>query len=716
MKVRIGIDVGGTFTDAVIIDNDTFKLIGSLKIPTSHTSCDGVASGIIDVIQNIMAKYKIDPKDVVFIAHGTTQATNALLEGDVVPVGIIGMGQGLEGLKAKADTQVGDIELAPSRYLHTVHRYIDTARENDVGQVINELKNEGCDVIVASAAFAVDNPSTEISVVRKAVDMGMISTGSHEISKLYGLKIRTRTAAINASILPKMMDTASMTESSVKKAGIKAPLMIMRCDGGVMDINEVRKRPILTMLSGPAAGVAGALMYEKVSDGIFLEVGGTSTDISAIKNGKVMVEYAEVGGHKTYLNSLDVRTVGVAGGSMIQIGENGVIDVGPRSAHIAGLKYAVYTKPEDILEPRIVLFQPKAGDPDYAVIKCADGSRYAVTVSCAANILGFVKPGNYSYGNVTAARKAFEPFARKFNISVEKFAEQILCKAAEKNEAVVKSLISDYKLDISNLELIGGGGGAAAIVPHLAKHMGLQWRIAENAEVISPIGVALAMIREVIERTISNPTPADILKIRKEAEQAAINSGAVAESIELHVEVDSTHNIVRVIATGATEFRTKDLAQERLSKEAILEAAAKSINIASDNVKIAGTTGDLYIIEGTVLAKKLFGLLKKVSNPIRVVDSNGIVRIKKSQGRLFRISLKNFLSELDAAIEQCTIYSDGGKEIPDVFLMYGKKVVDLSGLIAKEQIVSVAELEVNGLNEECKIYALISSKSKNAGG
>ncbi|WP_193328926.1 hydantoinase/oxoprolinase family protein [Caldanaerobacter subterraneus] len=714
LKVRIGIDVGGTFTDAVAIDNDTYELIGTIKVPTTHTAKEGVAKGIVEALMKLMEEHNINPEDVLFIAHGTTQATNALLEGDVVPVGIIAAGKGLEGIKVKSDTNIQDIELAPGKILKIASQYIelDEEFEKKVEMKIEEFKNQEIGAIVAAQAFSVDDPTIENKIVEIAEQKGLPATATHEITKLYGLKIRTRTAAINACILPKMIETANMTEDSVKKSGIKAPLMIMRGDGGVMNIAEVRKRPILTLLSGPAAGVAGALMYEKVSDGIFLEVGGTSTDISAIKAGKVMVNYAEIGGHKTYLNSLDVRTVGIAGGSMIRLGDKDIEDVGPRSAHIAGLPYAVYSDPEEIIEPEIVYIKPKKNDPDnYVAIKSKNGKIFAVTVSCAANVLGYVKPEDYAYGNQEAARKALEPIAKKLNKTVEEVAERIMNIASMKVAKVVEQLLNDYKLDKDTTILVGGGGGSASIVPYVAKIMGMHHRIAKNAQVISTIGVALAMVREIVERTIQNPTEKDILSIRNEAKEAVIKSGALEETVEIYVEIDSQKNIVRAIATGATELRSKDILNKNLGEEEIKKIAAQAMKLESiKNLQIIDKTGSMYIIKGIEYRKRFFGLLSQKQERVVVINKEGVIRLHKNNGKVYRTTIKTFENDLNKALEQNIFYGDGGAEIPDCFIILPNRIVDLSGLIDKEQIISLAKVEISGLSDNDRILILLSKR------
>jgi len=714
LKVRIGIDVGGTFTDAVAIDNDTYELIGTIKVPTTHTAKEGVAKGIIEALMKLMEEHSIDPEDVLFIAHGTTQATNALLEGDVVPVGIIAAGEGFEGIKVKSDTNIQDIELAPGKILKIASQYIelDEEFEKKVEMKIEDFKKQEIGAIVAAQAFSVDDPTIEDKIVDIVEQKGLPATATHEITKLYGLKIRTRTAAINACILPKMIETANMTEDSVKKSGIKAPLMIMRGDGGVMNIAEVRKRPILTLLSGPAAGVAGALMYEKISDGIFLEVGGTSTDISAIKTGKVMVNYAEIGGHKTYLNSLDVRTVGIAGGSMVRLGEKDIEDVGPRSAHIADLPYAVYSDPEEIIEPEIVYIKPKKNDPDnYVAIKSKNGKIFAITVSCAANVLGYVKPEDYAYGNQEAARKALEPIAKKLNKTVEEVAKKIMDIASMKVIKVVEQLITDYKLDKSTTVLVGGGGGSASLVPYVAKIMGMHHRIAKNAQVISTIGVALAMVREIVERTIQNPTEKDILSIRNEAKEAVIKSGALEETVEIYVEIDSQKNIVRAIATGATELRSKDILNKNLGEEEIKKIASQSMKLESiKNLQIIDKTGSMYIIKGIENRKRFFGLLSQKQERVVVINKEGVIRLHKNNGKVYRTTIKSFEKDLNKALEQNISYGDGGAEIPDCFIILPNRIVDLSGLIDKEQIISLAKVEISGLSDDDRMLILLSKR------
>ncbi len=705
--VRIGIDVGGTFTDAVALEEGTGALLGQVKVPTTHTAVEGVALGIVQALQQLMRTVGIAPEEVRFIAHGTTQATNALLEGDVTPVGIVAAGKGLEGARVRSETQVGSIELSPGKRLETFPAFVETEA---FGPAVRLLREKGAGVIVAAAAFSVDDPALEQQIMAAAEAEGLPATGTHEISSLYGLRVRTRTAVINASILPRMVETANMTEASVRQTGIPAPLMIMRCDGGVMTVGEVRRRPILTLLSGPAAGVAGALMFEKVSQGLFLEVGGTSVDISAVKDGRVMVDYAEVGGHKTYVRSLDVRTVGVAGGSLLRLVNGRIADVGPRSAHIAGLDYAVYTDPSEIVAPELESFAPRPGDPaDYLCIRCANGKRFALTTACAANLLGYVLPEHYAYGNAESAWLAFAPLAKRLGMTPEEAARETLKVAVAKVVPVVEALLQRYELDRRSTTLVGGGGGAATLIPVLGEMLGMTWRLARNHEVISPIGVALALVRETVERTLPSPTQQDILRVRREAEEAALRSGAAEGTVEVHVEVDPVRNLVRATATGATELRTRT-AQRPNPTEAELQAIAATA-IGNPTVKTVAHIGGWWVFEGVLTEKTLFGLMRRERHQFRVLDSEGTIRLAREEMTVQTTRIAQWQSALETTLSRATTYGDSGAVLPDLFLLCGSHLIDLSGLQTQAQITTLASTELAGYAPD-EHLALLSIRRK----
>lgn len=705
-KVRIGIDVGGTFTDAAVIDANTYEVLAKRKIPTTHS--EGVAHGVVEIISALMKENQIAPEDVTFIAHGTTQATNALLEGDVAQVGIVGMATGVDARGAKGETNIGDIELAPGKYLKSYHTFIDSKAltEEAITGAVRTLRDQGAQVIVASEAFSVDDPENELRVTALAESEGLYSTGGHEISQLYGLKMRTRTAVVNASLIPKMMETANMTETAVRDTKIRSDLMIMRCDGGVMSIEEVRKRPILTMLSGLAAGVAGALMYEKVSDGIFFEAGGTSVDISVIKNGKVMIKYAQVGGHKTYLQSLDVRTLGVAGGSMIRVRDGRAVDVGPRSAHIAGKEYECFAEEGAITSGTVQLIRPRADDPcEYAILAAQDGAEYAYTLAGAANLLGYVPQDDYARGVDASNAAAWEVLGRYLQCSGQDAARQVVDLAMAKLSEVVEDLIAEYELDRKFITLVGGGGSGAVIVNALAEKMGVKCKMAKNAPYISTIGVALAMVREQMERTIANPTDEDIKRIRADILEKIVRSGAKEETVDIAIEIDAQKNILRAIATGATELRQKNLGAADLSQEQLAQIAAESLGTDTGHLRYAGGTGRWSLFEGD-LQKKLLGFIKVKQKAVAVTDREGVVRLRKEKANYLIFSKGQQAQTFNRFLEENTTYSDANATIPKVFLFYKEKMLDLTGMQTAEQLYSILDVETEMLGPEEQLLAI----------
>jgi len=565
-KVRIGVDVGGTFTHAVALAGAEAELVGSAKVPTTHTHDDGVAQGIVDALRVLIEQDGVDPRDVSRVAHSTTQATNALLEGDVCIVGVVAAGRGFDGRQTRSQTEIGDVDLGQGHAIRTLHRYVDlTDDETQDGRALEaacrELHDEGVRALVAAAAFSVDEPAVEEAILQSAAACGLPATATHHISQLYGLRNRTRTAVLNAAILPKMTDTATKTERAVRALGIEAPVVVMRSDGGAMDVAQMQRRPILTILSGPAAGVAAALLAAGVSEGIFLEVGGTSTDVSCIRDGRPHMRPARVGEHRLYLNTLDVRTVGVAGGSMVRLADGAVEVVGPRSAHIAGLRYAAFPGvmarlPADV---RVVEMAPRPTDPaNYVALADGGPPVWTITPTCAANVLASVPDGDYARGDAESARRALAALGRELGTDADGAARAVLDRGARDIEAVVIELLDDYGVDRRRARLVGGGGGAGVWLPVIGDRLELPAAVVDDAPLISAIGAAMALLQETVERTLIDPSPDDIARVREEARQTVAKAGADPTTIEVHVEVDRTRGILRATAVGSHELFADD--------------------------------------------------------------------------------------------------------------------------------------------------------------
>ncbi|MFE6164192.1 hydantoinase/oxoprolinase family protein [Streptomyces sp. NPDC056486] len=701
-RIRVGIDVGGTFTDAVAVDATTLELLGQVKVPTSHHHEDGVAHGIVEALDRLLAETGRAPEDVAFLAHGTTQATNALLEGDVATVGLIGIGTGPAAGLTRRLAALGKLQLTPGKSLPLAYAHVtDPDDAEAVRRAADTLAQDGAQVLVATEPFSVDRPEGERAVVAAARYAGLPLTAAHEITSLYGLHKRTRTAVVNAAILPRMLATADLVDSSITKAGVESPLMVMRCDGGVMSLDEMRRRPLLTVLSGPAAGVAGALMQERISEGVFLETGGTSTDISVVRRGKVAVQHATILGKKSYLNALDVRTVGVGGGSMVRIGGGKVTGVGPRSAHIAGLPYACFATLDDLRDAKLTTVRPMADDPeDYAVLDAA-GGRFALTMTCAANAAGRVPDGDFARSDQEVARAAMAPLAEALGVDIATAADRLLDAGTAQVKKVVDTMIRDYRLDKDTALLVGGGGGAASVTPHLAEVSGLQGRIARHSEVISPIGVALALVREQIERTIPGAGQEQILAVRAEAEAAVIAQGAAADGVEVEVTVDPQTSTVRAVATGATELRTQDRAH-RADEEERLRTAAASLKSDPAQVTVLAKTAS-HTVYGTEVRRTL----RATRHPVRIVDADGVIRLHVPDARVETTRVADAPEVLAKLVRETTSYGDGGVRAPAVRLLLGSRIADLSGVLDPEPLLALARSELESRTADEPVIAVL---------
>ncbi|HMA63225.1 MAG TPA: hydantoinase/oxoprolinase family protein, partial [bacterium] len=426
--------------------------------------------------------------------------------------------------------------------------------------------------------------------------------------------------------------------------------------------------------------------------------------------GKPQVKSAQIAGNRLFLRTLDVRTLGIAGGSMPRISNNKIKAMGPRSAHIAQANYVAFSKEKDFNDVELQTIQPAKNDPDDYLVISNKGQKYTITPTGAANFLGYVKNVVQTPANSKALQSLFNKLANVWNLSAPNIAQQILKKSASKLEPTIKQLIREYKLDKDLIRLIGGGGGAPALVPFTAEEMGFDHRISNNTEVVSAIGAALGMVRDTVERSIVEPSESDLLAIRKEALESVQKMGADPESIEVDVEVDKRNKRVIATASGTSEMRTREISVQEKTEQELKEICANSMKMDSNQLEIAAESSLLKAVSGVEHDQKLFGLIQNKRRKVRVINKEGVIKLQHNDCHVIQSSVDQAKRTLQKNLKKLTVYGDAGPILPDLFVVISGKIVDLTGLVEQSQIEAMVDIELKKYPGDEPVVILAAQK------
>ena len=342
-RYGLGIDTGGSFTDAVIVDLDDNTVIAKRKSPTTHND---LSIGLYNSVDAVFASCDIKPQDISLVGISTTLATNSVLEGHGGEVGLI-----LIGWDPKEEVHFGEKNQAMVKGgCDSAGRAVHPLSKDEVTKAIMEV-SKGVDAIAISGLFAVANSQQEKKVKDLAVKLtGLPTVAGHELSAALGIDLRAETAVLNGKLIPIVTKFFDDVEKTFREKGIKAPIMVYKGDGSVMNLEDAKRYPIQTILSGPAASSMGGKVLSGYENCIMVDIGGTSTDIAVMEGGlrERQVGGAASGKWGTRVEAVDRCTIALGGDSKINVDGNKFI-IGPDRV----IPLCTYVERHPDLVPRI---------------------------------------------------------------------------------------------------------------------------------------------------------------------------------------------------------------------------------------------------------------------------------------------------------------------------------------------------------------------------
>lgn len=495
----VGIDVGGTFTDCVLVDS-----LGRSAVGKTFTTRDDPSKGVLNGLEKLSAKVGVPFRDflgrVRRIVHGTTITTNAVLTGSGAKTGFLttkGFRDILLMRRGVRESQFNskcspppplvprNLTFAVAERMDCEGREITPLDRETARQAIRELKQAGVESVAVSFLFSFLNPKHETEaaeLIKEEFPEAYISASIQVLPQLRAYE-RHSTTVLNAYVGPILARYLGRLTDRLEKAGFEGRLLVMQSNGGVMAPETASRFACRTLLSGPAGGPVAAIFYGQRAgrkDLIAMDMGGTSFDVSFIKGGEVTFTTAgEVGGHATAFPVLDIRTVGAGGGSIAWVDEGGVLHVGPQSAGA---------------EPGPICYGRGGEEP---------------TVTDADLVLGYLGVEDFLGGELplkldAAVKGIEERVARPLGIDTITAAEGIhrIVNSAMADAIRLVSIAQGY--DPRQCTLVVAGGAGAVHAAAIARELGIRsLLIPREASVFCAAGMLLSDLRHDYVRTFS---------------------------------------------------------------------------------------------------------------------------------------------------------------------------------------------------------------------
>ena len=465
MGYRLGIDVGGTFTDLVLFSEDAGTIVVE-KVPSVPSD---PSEGIMDGIARILAGAGVAPADVVYVAHGTTVATNTLLQRHGARTALIttrGFRDLLEIARQRRPS-LYDLDAPKPRALvrRKLRREVPERVMADgsvrlpldlvqVDRVLDELADEGIEALAICFLYSFLHPEHERAVAERArrrLPGVAVSASSDVLAELREYE-RLSTTVANAYLLPRMGSYVRAFSRRVADAGIPCAPYINQSNGGTISIEEAVRAPVRTVLSGPSAGVMGAVWlarHRALSSLVTFDMGGTSTDVSFVKDGTPTLAFErEIDGIPLRVAGLDIETIGAGGGSIAWRDSGGALRVGPESA---------------------------GAHPGPA---CYGRGGRAATVTDANLFLGRLGPSGLLGGSMPldagAADSAIHTLAEALALTPLETARGIVAVVNANMAGAVRLVTVQRGVDPAGLALLAFGGAGPLHAAALARELGVR--------------------------------------------------------------------------------------------------------------------------------------------------------------------------------------------------------------------------------------------------